>query len=107
MWDLPFKFTSSEFALKKITWTEIRHRTWKERLFSLPWRPWKGIEWVECSKLVPGIFLLKGTTVIYHPSLRDELYEQLAKNSAIPIENANEFLGYLSTYVDDDEIGKE
>lgn len=49
-----------------------RRRTWKERLFSRPWRPWKTMvteaTWVPDRKIYHGMGAL-----IVHPAVAEEL----------------------------------
>lgn len=62
-----------------LTETCIVARTWKERLLSWPWRPWKSVNVIivpskECYKLADG-------TVVMHPAMYAEvklLLRQLA-----------------------------
>ena len=53
-----------------LTTNEITTRTWRERLFSLPWRPHKKYKWVQR----PALYLLTPTiTVLAHPSFSKDL----------------------------------
>lgn len=51
-------------------------RTWKQRLFTLPWTPWKA----ECvvTPMVPSTDIYKvGTQLIMHPDLFDEMKREV------------------------------
>jgi hypothetical protein len=46
---------------------EQRRRTWRQRLFSRPWRPWRAT-YVFIPQLPnPNVFILNGRTVVMHP----------------------------------------
>lgn len=57
--------------------TEV-NRTWKERLFSLPWNPFKKQKTVVDHK--PTAFACMPERVIYcHPDIADEIMKQLER----------------------------
>jgi hypothetical protein len=55
---------------------EIVKRTWKERLFSLPWRPWIDIRLVIHYDPDPHVYVY-GNRLIAHPDIIAKLINQL------------------------------
>jgi len=64
-------FESVHAAEYYVEWVD---RTWKERLFSFPWKPFKKTKPV--TKAKPLMFRA-GDKLIYHPSLRYQLEESI------------------------------
>lgn len=57
--EFKYKILTSEYLADTVL------RTWKERLFSWPWRPWKKTKKVPFNE----VFLWNGDTIICHPSM--------------------------------------
>jgi len=53
---------------------EVR-RTWKERLFSLPWKPWKSIKVIRKEGM---IISLPGGSLLMHPRTLEDLKRAIA-----------------------------
>lgn len=51
------------------------NRTWKERLFTRPWKPW--IATKEIANMIPNpdVFIIKGKTVLAHPATAQKIKE--------------------------------
>lgn len=49
-------------------------RSWKERLFSLPWRPWKKVKIIIPQVPDPHIYQFEGTMVM-HPTIVKQIKE--------------------------------
>ena len=47
-------------------------RSWKERLFSLPWRPWITHKTIQVPNYKPAMFRV-GDMIIYHPALKKSI----------------------------------
>lgn len=47
-------------------------RTWKERLFSWPWRPWKATKTVYYPETIPAMYRI-GDRIVAHPAKIVEL----------------------------------
>ena len=63
--------SSSALVEEKI---EQIKRSWKKRLFSLPWKPWKKME--EHRYSVPKRVIVRmGKTIVVHPVVLEELKE--------------------------------
>lgn len=67
-------FVENVYCVKKeIEWV---NRTWKERLFSTPWKPWRSRKLVTISFPDPDVYVM-GNRIIGHPvtlaKLRSEL----------------------------------
>ncbi len=66
---LGIKIIYSTNAVEKI----VIERSWKERLFTLPWTPWKKTQ----IHLKPCIYMLYDSQLIIHPSLKTNLLEAM------------------------------
>lgn len=53
---------------------EVR-RTWKERLFTRPWRPWKATRTVVPKVPMKGGYRLADGTIIVHPAIARKMRE--------------------------------
>lgn len=74
------------FVNEHMTESEQQRRTWLERIFSWPWRPWRRFKWVQ----VPSrtIYYSNGQHgmprgFICHPEMAEALTRQ-ANNGATP-----------------------
>jgi hypothetical protein len=71
----PLKLIESPLMVKRVE--KIVPRTWKERLFERPWRPWQKIR-IQI-EIVPmkEVYMIDGKRIIGHPAtirkIRDEL----------------------------------
>ena len=55
-------------------------RTTKERLFSLPWRPWRKMKTIQIPKqeaFIMDIPLMGGKVIVMHPSYAEQLRKEL------------------------------
>lgn len=48
---------------------EERRRSWSERLFSWPWRPWEKTKTVTVNVPSNEFYIAGGTTIICHPAM--------------------------------------
>ena len=55
---------------------EIIRRTWKERFFSLPWRPWIATRLIIHYDPDPRVYIY-GNRLIAHPDIIEKLINQL------------------------------
>jgi hypothetical protein len=46
---------------------EPRKRSWEERLFELPWRPWEAYDMVRYWKPDLKLYILDNSTLVCHP----------------------------------------
>ena len=58
-------------------------RTWKERLFTLPWHPWKSIKTVYYPEAIPAIYRI-GNQIVGHPAIIAELKAEIDHIRAEP-----------------------
>jgi hypothetical protein len=58
-------------------------RSWKERLFSWPWRPWKKTKLVDEYHPDPNFYILGSFTFTCHPALYNQLRKQLESQNPI------------------------
>ncbi len=58
---------------------EQRKRTWKERLFSIPWRPWITHKTIQVPNYKPIMFRI-GNVFYYHPSFESQIKEMINKS---------------------------
>lgn len=63
---------SIEIDADNPTKPETIKRSWKERLFSLPWRPWVKTKVIRVPNYKPAIYRV-GNRFIYHPALKAEI----------------------------------
>ncbi len=52
-------------------------RTWRDRLFSRPWRPWVATRLVRSRIPHPGFARISPTTIVMHPETARVLHERL------------------------------
>jgi hypothetical protein len=52
-------------------------RTWKERLFSLPWKPWKSTKVIIPTVPSTKVYALSDNILIMHPDMEHTIYNQL------------------------------
>lgn len=57
----PDHFMGTKVFVNRARATRTERRTWKERLFTLPWRPWIA------TKEVPGVYLVEDGVVFQTP----------------------------------------
>lgn len=72
--------------------TEEVPRTWKEKLFSLPCRPWKKTKYVTTYVASRSVVFANGAYYA-HPDLIDEMIKQLEKHDGASTHGSNEILG--------------
>lgn len=51
-------------------------RTWKERLFTLPWKPWITHKTIQVPNYKPAMYRL-GNQIIYHPALKEQIRKSI------------------------------
>lgn len=61
-----------------------QRRTWRERLFSRPWRPLKATRTVVPKVPSRKFVLLDSRTVVMHPAMRQELQSALSAEATRP-----------------------
>ena len=71
-----FKIIESSFMVEDGDPYEKR-RTWKERLFSMPWKPFKKTKTVIPKVPMRKVFRMKDNTIIMHPVIAAELRRQI------------------------------
>ncbi len=104
------EFLDNEFSSYKIIEdinmvdikTDLIHRTWKERLFNIPWKPWIKIKVIKRKLPKQEFHIIKNFTgekiIVCHPFLVERL-KKLATLSTINGKFDNEmFERYLSYY---------
>lgn len=70
---MTLKLVESVFAIEQDgTRPETVRRSWKERLFTRPWRPWVSTKTIQVPNYKPAIFRA-GNVVYYHPSMKNVL----------------------------------
>jgi len=61
-------------------------RSWKERLLSRPWKPWKKYDFFLAKKMEPAAYFMEATTVwgfkqppvlVYHPALKEQILNMM------------------------------
>ena len=72
--------------------TEEVPRTWKERLLSLPWRPWKKTKYVTTYVASRNVVFANGAYHA-HPDLIDQMIKQLEKHDGTSTHRSDEILG--------------
>ena len=58
---------------------KLATRTWRERLFSLPWRPLKDWKWIYWTEPMQDVYKIGGFTYIGHPTTIRKLRLELAR----------------------------
>ncbi len=75
-------FIKGHRIIEDINLTEPKEipRTTRERLFSLPWRPWRKTKFIQVPKqeaFIMDIPLMGGKVIVMHPSYAEQLRKEL------------------------------
>lgn len=57
-------------------------RTWKERLLTMPWRPWVSTKPHQTFKPDTNVYVLGGDTLVMHPDTYARLLTEVNKSGA-------------------------
>lgn len=67
--------------------TEVKNRSWKERLFTLPWRPWESTKDELVTKPNPNLYKIKTMdqqlVVVGHPAIIEQLRKEFLTGDKI------------------------
>jgi hypothetical protein len=62
-------------------------RTWKERMFTLPWHPWKATKTVYYPEAIPAMYRI-GNKIVGHPAKIAELKAEIDRlHAESPVDN--------------------
>ena len=57
-------------------------RTWRERLLTLPWRPWVGTKPQQTFKPDPSFYVISDGTIVMHPEVYARFLTEVNKSGA-------------------------
>ncbi len=66
-----------ELTGKMLSREEIR--SWKERLFSLPWKPWKATKTIYYPEAIPTMYRIGYDTIVGHPAKIADLKSEIER----------------------------